>query len=87
MLPSGASRSTLSTASEPNISSPTTEPATYVVSRICGAIRARRPTSIRVETTRSSRSGWIIGSTTAIRSSQWVRTKALFECARPSRTR
>lgn len=34
MLPPGASRSTLSTASEPNIKSPTTAPATYVVSRI-----------------------------------------------------
>ncbi|CAM5587249.1 hypothetical protein SPURM210S_07083 [Streptomyces purpurascens] len=57
MFPSGESRSTDSTASDPNISSPTTAPATYVVSRICEAIRARCPTSSRVDTSRSSRSG------------------------------
>lgn len=87
MFPSGASRSTLSTASEPNINSPTTDPATYVVSWICGAIRARRPTSIKVATSRSSRSGCTSGSSTAARSSQWVRTNRPRSAERTRRTR
>jgi hypothetical protein len=87
MFPFGDSRSTDSTASDPNISNPTTDPATYVVSRICEAIRARRPTSSSVETSRSSRSGWRIGSITAHRSSQCVRTNSLRPRARASRIR
>ncbi len=73
MLPPGALRSTDSTASEPKTSSPTTDPATYVVSRTCELSRARWPTRTRVETSRSSRSGLSSGSSTASRSSTCVR--------------
>lgn len=87
MFPCGDSRSTDSTASEPNISSPITAPTTYVVSWICGAIRALRPTSSSVDTRRSSRRGWSIGRTTAHRSGQWRRTNCLRCGASASRIR